>query len=132
MLDEPALSTAMQPGCVAMSDGSRHTALFASAISCARRAAATSTATAHEASRVSSESARLVRMIGHTRAQHDAGGIGAGQERQALGQHVAGLEIGHDQHVGPAGDRRDDVLDRRRLRADGIVERQRAIEQRRR
>ena len=48
----------------------------------------------------------------HAGAEHDAGGVGAGQERQALGQHVAGLEIGHDQHVGAAGDRRDDLLDR--------------------
>ena len=94
----------------------------------ARRAAATSTPTAQEASRVSSESARLVRMIGHARAEHDAGGVGAGQERQALGQHVAGLEVGHDQHVGPAGDRRDDVLDRGGLEADGVVEGQRAVE----
>ena len=39
-------------------------------------------------------------------AEHQAGGLGAGDEGQLLGQHVAGFEIGHDQHIGVAGDQR--------------------------
>ena len=39
------------------------------------------------------------------RAQHDASGIRAGEKGQAFRQHVAGLEVGHDQHVGAAGNR---------------------------
>ena len=68
----------------------------------------------------------------HARAEHDAGGIRVGQEGQALGQHVAGLEIGHDEHVGLPGDRRDDLLDLRRAEIDGVVERERAVQDRRR
>ena len=64
----------------------------------------------------------------HARAQHDAGGIGVGEEGQALGQHVAGLEVGHDQHVGATGHRRHDLLHARGLGVDGVVERERAIE----
>ena len=79
-----------------------------------------------------SSSARLVRMIGTLRAEDDPGGIRVGEERQALGEHVARLQVGHDQHVGAARDRRDDLLDRRGLRADRIVERQRAVEHARR
>ena len=78
-----------------------------------RRAAATSEAIAQEASRAISVVGPAGQDDRHACAQHDAGGIRARQERQALGQHVAGLEVRHDQHVGPAGDRRDDVLDRR-------------------
>src|SRR5690349_7166419 len=32
----------------------------------------------------------------HLRAQYDAGGVGVREEGQALGQHVAGLEVRHD------------------------------------
>ena len=46
----------------------------------------------------------------HAGAEHDAGRIRIGQEGQALGQHVAGLEIGHDEHVGLPGDRRSIFL----------------------
>ena len=66
----------------------------------------------------------------HPRAEHDAGGIGAGHEGQALGEHVARLEVGHQQDVGAAGHRRIDLLDARRLGVDGVVERQRAVDER--
>ena len=119
MLDEPALRTSDRVGHALRRSPSPRS-----------RAArcATSAATAHEASRVVTESARLVRMIGTLRAEHDAGRVGAGEERQALREHVAGLEVGHDQHVGAARDRRVDLLDRRRLEADRVVERERAVE----
>src|SRR5271166_2336256 len=94
-----------------------------------RRAAATITATAEEARRLRSESARLVSMIG-TRAKHNSRGVRFGQERQALGEHVAGFEVRNDEHVRVSGDRRYDLLDRSRLRADRIVERERPVEQR--
>ena len=71
-------------------------------------------------------------MIGTRAPEHDAGGIGVGQERQLLGQHVAGLEIGHQQDVGIARDLGADALDRRRLLADRVVEGERAVEQARR
>ena len=40
----------------------------------------------------------------HPRAEHDAGRIGLGEEGEVLGQHVAGLEVGHDQDLRAAGD----------------------------
>ncbi len=64
----------------------------------------------------------------HPRAEHDAGRVRAREERQALGQHVAGLEIRHDQHVGASGDRRVDLLDLHGLEADRVVERERPVE----
>jgi hypothetical protein len=79
------------------------------------RRRASITASAHEARRACTLSARLVRMIG-TRAPSTMPAPRRGrQEGQLLGQHVAGLEVGHDQDVGAAGDRRDDALDPRRL-----------------
>ena len=42
----------------------------------------------------------------HLRAEDDPGGIRIGEERQALGEHVARLEVRHDQHIGAACDRR--------------------------
>ena len=87
------------------------------------------TATAQDASRVTSESARLVRMIG-TRAPSTMPAASApGEEGQAFREHVSGFEIGHDQHIGAARHRRDDLFERGRRRADGIVERERAVEQ---
>ena len=67
----------------------------------------------------------------HARAEHEAGAVGVGEEAQLLGQDVAGLEVGHEQDVGIAGDLGRDALDRRRLLADRVVERQRAVEERR-
>ena len=64
----------------------------------------------------------------HARAEHDAGGIGVGEERQVLGQHVAGFEVGHDQDLRLSGDRRIDALDARGFGADRVVEGERPIE----
>ena len=46
-----------------------------------------------------------------------------------LGQHVAGLEIRHYQNLRPPRDLRFNSLDSRRFPVDGIVERQRPVEQ---
>jgi hypothetical protein len=93
-----------------------------------RREAATRSAMAHDASLVSSASARLVRMIG-TFAPRRSRGVGAGEERQALGQHVAGFEVGHDSTLArPATGEAIFLI--ARPRADRIVERQRAVEHR--
>jgi hypothetical protein len=46
----------------------------------------------------------------HARAEHDAGGVRVGQERELLGQHVAGLEVGHKEDVGLARDRRAELI----------------------
>ena len=55
-------------------------------------------------------SARLVRMIG-TRAPSTTPAASAPDRKvELLGQHVAGLEIGHDEDVRPPGHRRDDAL----------------------
>ena len=53
-------------------------------------------------------SARLVRMIGHARAEHQAGAVGVGQEAELLGEHVAGFEVRDEQDVGIAGNRRSE------------------------
>ena len=71
-----------------------------------RRACAASSATPQLAMRDRTLSARLVRMIGHARAEHEAGAVGVGQEAELLGEDVAGFEIGREQDVGIAGDRR--------------------------
>ncbi|CPM93354.1 Uncharacterised protein [Bordetella pertussis] len=65
---------------------------------------------------------------GHARAEHDAGGLGVGQEAEVLGQHVAGFQVRHHQDLRAAGHRRDDALDLRGLGADGVVQRQRAVQ----
>ena len=72
----------------------------------ARRAATRSCATAQEASRAISSSARLVRMIGTFAPSTMPARVRVGEERQALRQHVAGFQVGHDQHVGATGDGR--------------------------
>jgi hypothetical protein len=61
-------------------------------------------AKAADAIRVVNESARLVSTIG-TRAPRTSPEVD-----QLLGQHVAGLKIGHEQNVGVARDWRDDAL----------------------
>ena len=66
----------------------------------------------------------------HARPEHNSRGVRFGEEGQALGEHVAGFEVRNDQHVRASGDRGYDLLDRRRLRADRIVERERPVEQR--
>jgi len=37
-------------------------------------------------------------------AQHDTGGVGIRKKAQLLGDHIAGLEVGHQQNVGITGD----------------------------
>ena len=74
-------------------------------------------------------SARLVRMIGHARAEDESCAISIGEKAELLRQHVSGLEIRDEQNVGIAGDPRDDALDPRRVFADGVVERQRPVQQ---
>ena len=65
----------------------------------------------------------------HARAEHQPGAVGVRQEAELLGQDVAGLEVRRQQDVGIAGDLRVDALDSRRLLADRVVERERAVEQ---
>ena len=61
-------------------------------------------------------------------AENDAGRFRDGQVDQWLGQHVAGFEIRHDQDVGVAHDRRDDVFGFGGLMGNRVVERERAVE----
>ena len=56
--------------------------------------------------RARTESAREVRMIG-TRAPSTIPAASAlARKIEVLGEHVAGFEIGHDEDLGAAGDRR--------------------------
>ena len=55
-------------------------------------------------------SARLVRMIGHSGAEDEAGAVRIGEESELLGEHVAGFEIRDEQNVGIAGNRRSECL----------------------
>ena len=127
MLDEPAFRTSDRVG-----HGTHLSGAFDGLLAPRRVCATQHRDGARGAAAPVTESARLVRMIGTLRAEHDAGRVGAGQERQALGEHVARFEVGHDEHVGPARDRRVDLLDLRRLQADRVVERERAVEDARR
>ena len=53
----------------------------------------------------------------YPRAEHHTRRIRLRQINEIFGQHVAGLEIGHDQDLRPPGDRRVNALDPCRLRA---------------
>ena len=128
-LDEPALRTTIASATSRPSV--RHHALWPCAAA-SRRACATSAAMPQDASRVDHRVGAAREDDRHPRAEHDARGIRAGEERQALRQHVAGLEIRHDQHVGAAGHGRVDLLDLHRLEADRVVERERPVEDARR
>src|SRR3954454_1316726 len=64
----------------------------------------------------------------HTRAEYDTGGIRVRQERQALGQHVASLEVRNHEHVRSPCDRRYDPLDRCRFRTDRVIKREWAVQ----
>jgi hypothetical protein len=64
----------------------------------------------------------------HACAEHDARGVGMGQERQVLGQHVACFQVWYHQDLRLAGNRRFDALDARRLGADGVVEGERTVD----
>src|ERR1039457_3719629 len=56
----------------------------------------------------------------YTCAEDDACSVRTREKRQALRQHVAGLEIRHHQHVGPSCDGRLDILDFGGLGADRV------------
>ena len=81
--------------------------------------------------RARTESAREVSTIGTRAPSTMPGRVRLGEKDEVLGQHVAGFEIGHDQDLGAAGDLGLDALDPRRLGIDGIVEGERAVEDRR-
>src|SRR5262249_38174147 len=51
-----------------------------------------------------------------------------GEEREILGQHVAGFEIGYDENLRTTRDRGFNALDLRRFGIDGIVESKRPVE----
>ena len=53
---------------------------------------------------------------------------GVGEVDQLLGQHVAGLKIGHEQNVGVARDWRDDALLTGGIRVDRIVKSKRPVD----
>ena len=93
-----------------------------------RRACASRTATAADASRVRGLSARLVNMIGNPGTEYDAGGIGIRHVGQLLGQHVARFQVGYEENVGLACDRRNDVLGPGSLLTDRVVERQGSVD----
>ena len=62
------------------------------------------------------------------RAEHDAGRQRVGQVFELLGQHVAGLQVGHHQDVGVAGDDRFDALGLRGDQRHRVVEAQRPVQ----
>ena len=62
------------------------------------------------------------------RAEHQARILRAGQEHELLGEDIAGLEIGNDQHIGVARHVRHDAFRRSGVARDGVVEGERPIE----
>src|SRR5262249_11171090 len=62
------------------------------------------------------------------RAEHDPGRVRLGEEREVLGQHVAGFEIGDDENLRTPCDRGFNALDLRRFGIDRIVESKRPVE----
>ena len=73
-------------------------------------------------------SARDVSTIGTRAPRTKPAEFGLRQEDEILGEHIAGLEIGHDQDLGASGDRRMDPFDLRCIHVDGVVECQRPVE----
>src|SRR5262249_46080582 len=65
---------------------------------------------------------------GHARTEHDPGRIGAAEENEVLGQHVAGFQVWNDKNLGSPGDRRLYSLDPCRFWIDCIVEGERPVE----
>src|ERR1039458_9036110 len=65
---------------------------------------------------------------GNAGAEDDAGQLCAAQVLQLLGQHIATFEVGDDQDVGLAGNRRNQPLDLGCLDADCGIECQWSIE----
>ena len=94
--------------CVQDEDRVTHATTFAAF---PRRTFAIRAATAQEARRADQGVGTAGENNRHARAEHDAGSVSPSEKRQALGQHVAGFEIGHDQHVGAPSHRRIDLLD---------------------
>ena len=84
-------------------------------------------ASAMELNFVSSESAREVRTTGRARAHDHRGQRPRLHEAEDLVEHVAGLDVGQQQHVGDAGHRAGDPLVARRLDRERVVERERAV-----
>jgi hypothetical protein len=64
----------------------------------------------------------------HARAEHNAGRVRLGKECEILGEHVARLEIGHHENLRVPGDCGFDAFDLGRLRANGIIESKRPVE----
>ena len=62
------------------------------------------------------------------RAQNDPGKIGLQEKGEIFREHIAGFQIWHDKDLRPPGNLRLDAFDCRRLRVDGVVESERAIE----
>ena len=88
----------------------------------------TSEATAQEASRVDLESARLVRMIG-TRAPSTMPAASASARKvRLLASMLPASRSGTTSTLARPGHRRLDLLDLRGAEIDGVVERQRAVE----
>ena len=87
-----------------------------------------SCASAHDASRDSVPSARLVRMTGTRAPRTMPADSASAQVDQLLGDHVSRLQVGRHQYVGVSGHIRDDVLGFRRSLGDRIVEGQGAIQ----
>src|SRR5262249_29964565 len=65
---------------------------------------------------------------GHARTEHDPGRIGAAEENEVLGEHVAGFQVWNDKDLCAPRDRRLYSLDPRRFWIDCIVEGERPIE----
>ena len=74
------------------------------------------------------ESAREVSMIGTRAPSTMPGRIGLGEIGQILRQHVAGLEVRHDQDLRPAGHLGFDALDPRGFGIDRVIEGKRSVE----
>jgi hypothetical protein len=61
-------------------------------------------------------------------AENQARAVGASEKAQLLGENIAGFEIGREEDISIAGHIRADPFDLSRLRADGVVECQRAVD----
>ena len=91
-------------------------------------ASARSTASAQENNRVCGVSARLVSITGTRAPITRPGRLRSGHEGELLVHHVAGFDVGRDEDIGLAGDRRLHAFDPRRLLVDGNVEIERTID----
>ena len=89
---------------------------------------ASSSAMAHEPSRASVLSARLVRMTGTRAPSTMPATCASARYSSCFASMLPGLEIGHDEDVGPAGDRRHNPFRLGRLLGDSVVEGERPVE----